>query len=129
VVKTDPNDPTARRPLDETPRHTEELPALPQRDRNIPAHAWIEAPAVVLEAGRDIGDMAVFYKRQIGPWLLWRAGPPTGAASRYVALHRDDLARAFTFDLDGDGNDSGLGPSGETHDRFRSWKEDLRDND
>jgi hypothetical protein len=33
----------------------------------------------------------------------------------------------FTFRLFPDGTGDGLGPSGERHTRFRSWKEDLRD--
>src|SRR4051794_26796593 len=32
------------RPIDPTPVHTVDLPATPQRDRTIPATAWIEAP-------------------------------------------------------------------------------------
>jgi hypothetical protein len=33
----------------------------------------------------------------------------------------------FTFRLFPDGNGDGVGPSGQRHTRFRSWKEDLRD--
>lgn len=116
------------RPADNTALHTEELPATPVRDRNIPATAWIEAPASVRTAGDDLPDQPVAdYKRRIGPWLLWRAGPATGGDARYVVVRADDLDVAYTFRLFPDGNGEGTGPSGETHGRFRSWKEDLRD--
>jgi len=116
------------RPVDDTALHTADLPATPVRDRNIPATAWIEAPAVVLEAGNDLpGAPVADYKRRIGPWLLWRAGPATGADARYVAVRADDLAVHHAFRLFPDGAGDGAGPSGTTHTRFRSWKEDLRD--
>ena len=117
------------RPVDTTALHTEDLPATPVRDRNIPATAWIEAPAVVLEAGVDLpGQPVADYKRRIGPWLLWRAGPATGGDARYVVVKESDLSESYTFRLHPDGAGEGLGPSGATHDRFRTWKEDLRDN-
>ena len=116
------------RPVDDTALHTPELPATPVRDRNIPATAWIEAPAVVLEAGHDLPDTPVAdYKRRIGPWLLWRAGPATGGDARYVAIRSDDLTAHHEFRLFPDGDGTGTGPSGATHTRFRTWKEDLRD--
>ena len=115
------------RPPDETPRHTDQLPATPQRDRNIPARAWIEAPPELLELGDDIGQTEVDYKRRIGRWLLWRAGPASGADARYMVLAADDLHERYTFRLFPDGNGDGVGPSGRRHTRFRSWKEDLRD--
>lgn len=114
-----------QRPVDPTPVHTDDLPATPIRDRNIPAEAWIEAPAVLLRAGDDIGQRSITYKRRIGPWLLWRAGPATRAEIRYVAIHADDLDRHHEFRLHPDGTGSGTGPSGTTHERFRAWKEDL----
>ncbi|HZA79817.1 MAG TPA: hypothetical protein VE623_25840, partial [Acidimicrobiales bacterium] len=67
------------------------------------------------------------YKRRIGPWLLWRAGPAAGADARYWVGRADDLGVHFTFRLFPDGNGDGVGPSGQRHTRFRSWKEDLRD--
>lgn len=116
------------RPDDDTPIHTSDLPATPVRDRNIPATAWVEAPADLLALGDDLPDRPVAdYKRRIGPWLLWRAGPATGADARYWAALADDLATAHTFRLFPDGSGSGSGPSGATHTRFRAWKEDLRD--
>lgn len=120
--------PYDKRPTDDTPIHTEDLPPNPQRDRNIPVTAWVEAPKVVRKAGADIGQPDVFYKRRIGKWLLWRAGPATKANARYVAVEADDLERVFTFRLFPDGSGEGRGPSGAFHSRFRSWKEDLRDN-
>lgn len=120
--------PADDRPTDPTPVNTADLPLTPIRDRNIPARAWVQAPAELLSLGDDIGGREAIYKRRIGPWLLWRAGPATKADSRYWAGHVDDLDRTFTFRLRPDGAGEGTGPSGERHDRFRAWKEDLRDN-
>jgi len=119
--------PADERPFDLTPVHTADLPATPTRDRNIDARAWIEAPPTLLGAGDDLGGAPVAYKRRIGRWLLWRAGPARGAAARYVAVDAGDLTRSFEFRLEADGTGSGHGPSGAVHDRFRTWKEDLRD--
>ncbi|MEJ7583137.1 MAG: hypothetical protein WKF43_03435 [Acidimicrobiales bacterium] len=121
--------PADERPLDETPIHTADLPATPTRDRSIPAEAWIEAPDDLLHLGDDIGQPRTAYKRRIGPWLLWRAGPAARADARYWAAHRNDLSRSFTFRLSADGGGEGTGPSGAVHRRFRAWKEDLRDNE
>ncbi len=115
------------RPLDATPVHTEDLPLTPTRDRNIPATAWIEAPAALLELGHELELPVAGYKRRIGPWLLWRAGPAKGADARYLALDHRDLDRRYEFSLRPDGSGSGTGPSGTEHNRFRMWKEDLRD--
>ena len=114
-----------QRPIDPTPVHTDDLPATPVRDRNIPAEAWVEAPVALLRAGDDIGHPAITYKRRLGDWLLWRAGPATRAEARYVAIDRRDLARHHEFRLHADGTGSGTGPSGVEHDRFRAWKQDL----
>ena len=38
-----------------TPIRTDDLPATPPADRNIPAEAWIEAPPELLALGDDIG--------------------------------------------------------------------------
>ena len=67
------------------------------------------------------------YKRRIGPWLLWRAGPATKADARYWAADAGDLTDQHTFTLLPDGTGHGVGPSGAAHARFRTWKEDLRD--
>ena len=114
------------RPLDHTPLHTDDLPPTPVRDRNIPATAWVEAPASLLTLGDDLpGTPVAEYKRRIGPWLLWRAGPATGGDARYLAIDSADLARQHTFRLFPDGTGDGHGPSGDQHARFRAWKEDL----
>ena len=118
--------PADQRPIDPTPVHTADLPPTPIRDRNIPAEAWVEAPAVLLESGDDIGRPVIAYKRRIGRWLLWRAGPATHADARYVAIDAEDLTRHHLFRLFADGTGEGAGPSGERHTRFRAWKEDLK---
>lgn len=114
------------RPFDHTPIDTADLPPTPTRDRNISATAWRQAPSALLELGADLGidAAATAYKRRIGPWLLWRAGPTRGPA-RYAAIADHDLATMHTFTLNGDGTAHGQGPSGIVHDRFRAWKEDL----
>jgi hypothetical protein len=89
------------------------------RDRNIPATAWVEAPASLLTLGDDLPDRPVAeYKRRIGPWLLWRAGPATGGDARYLAIDADDLTVTRAFRLFPDGN----GDDGEGRTRFREWK-------
>lgn len=96
------------------------------RDRNIPATAWVEAPESLRTLGDDLpGTPVAEYKRRIGPWLLWRAGPATDADARYLALRADDTAVTHAFRLFPDGNGEGTGPSGERHTRFRAWKQDL----
>lgn len=120
--------PADERPIDATPIHTADLPLTPIRDRNIPATAWIEAPAELLHLGDDIGQPVITYKRRIGPWLLWRAGPASRGDARYWAAPVDDptdVANHHTFRLFADGTGDGLGPSGRRHQRFRTWKEDL----
>lgn len=117
--------PADERPIDDTPVHTGDLPPTPIRDRNIPAEAWIEAPEALLRAGDDIGHPVITYKRRLGRWLLWRAGPASRADARYMAIDADDLTRRHTFRLFPDGTGDGVGPSGTRHTRFRAWKEDL----
>ena len=114
------------RPFDFTPLDTADLPPTPTRDRNIAATAWKQAPAELLELGEplDIAAPTIAYKRRIGTWLLWRAGPARGPA-RYLAIDSEDLARQCSFEIDPHGQHRGHGPSGTAHDRFRSWKEDL----
>lgn len=119
--------PYDERPYDDTPLHTADLPPTPVRDRNIPASAWVEAPDALLHLGDDIGEPVADYKRRIGPWLLWRAGPATGGNARYLAVRADALTVYHTFTLFADGSGDGTGPSGARHTRFRTWKEDLRD--
>jgi hypothetical protein len=116
------------RPRDDTPVHTADLPATPTRDRNIPATAWVEAPDELRRLGDDLpGRPVAEYKRRIGPWLLWRAGPATRGDARYWVGRADDLDVRYRFRLFPSGDGSGVGPSGSTHTRFRAWKEDLRD--
>jgi hypothetical protein len=115
-----------QRPPDRTPIHTDALPATPTRDRNIVATAWIEAPAELVNLGADLpGQPVAEYKRRIGNWLLWRAGPAAGGDARYWACRSDDLRAQHTFRLYPDNTGDGLGPSGRRHAKFRTWKEDL----
>jgi hypothetical protein len=107
--------------------HTDDLPPTPQRDFLIPVERWVEAPEAVRSLGADLGIALVAYKRRIGDWLLWRAGPARGADARYAAADARDLSRVFTFRLFPDGSGEGAGPDGVTHRRFRAWKESLRD--
>ena len=120
--------PYDKRPVDDTPVHTADLPPTPQRDRTIPATAWMEAPLELIELGADIGVTQVDYKRRIGEWLLWRAGPAQKADARYMAIAASDPSVRYVFRLFPDGSGGGTGPSGAAHERFRTWKEDLRDN-
>jgi hypothetical protein len=120
--------PADERPLDHTPVHTSELPPTPVRDRNIPATAWAEAPAALLAAGDDLpGQPVATYKRRIGHWLLWRAGPASKGDARYVAVDAADLGRSYAFRLFPDGRGEGEAPDGSHPSRFRAWKEVLRD--
>jgi hypothetical protein len=114
------------RPADHSPINTEDLPPTPTRDRNIVATAWMEAPPELLELGADLpGHPVAEYKRRIGNWLLWRAGPATDGDARYWAADSHDLTVQFTLRLFPDGSGDGVGPSGVRHVRFRAWKEDL----
>lgn len=107
--------------------HTEHLPPLPQRDSLIPATRWVEAPAALRALGEDFGVDLVAYKRRIGRFLLWRAGPASRADARYMALASDDLTERYSFRLFPDGRGEGLGADGANHTRLRTWKESLRD--
>ena len=120
--------PADERPIDPTPVHTVDLPPTPIRDRNIPAEAWTEAPPELLALGDDLGEPTVLYLRQIGPFLVWRAGPGTSRTdTQWMAVDAGDSASQFTFRQYADGRGEGAGPSGAAHERFRSWKEDLHE--
>ena len=119
--------PAEARPPSTRDWHTDELPATPQRDFLIPADRWVESPEALRMLGADLGIDLVAYKRRIGGWLLWRAGPASRSDARYAAVDSKDLARVFTFRLFPDGTGEGVGPDGATHARFRAWKEALRD--
>ena len=109
------------RPFVVTRYHTAELPDTPQRDYRIPATGWVEAPAELLCLGIEISE-PVEYKRRIGRYLLWRAGPPVGEA-RYMAISTEG-STSLRFELHGKVG-MGHGPDGSPHTRFRTWKESL----
>lgn len=121
-----PPTPAEERPPTDHDWSTAELPATPQRYFLIPAERWVEAPQELRELGADLGYDLVAYKRRIGRYLLWRAGPAAGADARYMAIAADDLGERWTFRLFPDGSGTGAAPAG-SHTRFRQWKEDLRD--
>ncbi|HEY3095764.1 MAG TPA: hypothetical protein VGK05_02915 [Acidimicrobiia bacterium] len=122
-MATSPED----RPPVATDYHTEDLPPLPQRDYLIPAERWVEAPPALRDLGADFGVTLVAYKRRIGRYLLWRAGPASRADARYMALAADDLDERYTFRLWPDGRGEGISADGRSHARFRTWKEALQD--
>ena len=89
------------RPYDETPVHTER-PAGDAGPR--PQHPGLRlgrgARPSCWRLGDDLpGRPVADYKRRIGPWLLWRAGPASGADARYWVARADDLAVSYTFRL------------------------------
>ena len=114
--------PVHERPFTERRYETDELPDTPTRDFRIPASGWVDAPDALLTLGDELSE-PVEYKRRLGGFFLWRAGPPVGRAI-YLAIDVDDSGRLFRFDLDGR-TGSGRAPDGIEHVRFRTWKEAL----
>lgn len=114
--------PVHERPFTTDRYHTFELPDTPQRTFRIPGEGWIEAPDSLFSLGDDLKEPTE-YKRRIGKFLLWRAGPPVGEAW-YLAVNRDDLCDQYRFRLSGK-TGTGSGADGLTHERFRAWKESL----
>jgi hypothetical protein len=125
MARVSPTPAEARPPTDRD-WHTDELPATPQRDFLIPATRWVEAPDELRHLGADLGITLVAYKRRIGRYLLWRAGPANKADARYMAIAADDPNERYTFRLFPDGSGEGTGPDGHSRSRFRTWKEALR---
>ncbi len=118
--------PADDRPFDYTPVHTWELPDTPLRDKNIAAEAWVEAPKGLLSSGDDLGSVKIAYKRRIGNWSLWRAGPARRSDARYVAVSLSEEQEICTFRLFPDGTGNGVGADGESHENFRAWKISLK---
>lgn len=114
--------PVHERPFTTERYHTADLPDTPTRSFRIPAEGWVEAPESLLHLGDELNE-PVEYKRRIGRYLLWRAGPPVGDAI-YLALDAADVGRTFSFRLRGRTGE-GTGPDGSAHERFRTWKESL----
>ena len=113
--------PPHERPFVTDSYDTVDLPPTPQRNYRIPASGWNQATAELLKLGDDLGE-PVEYKRRIGRYLLWRAGPPIGDAW-YLAV-REDLSVAHRFRLRGK-HGEGTGADGLIHERFRTWKQSL----
>ena len=116
------------RPIDDTPVHTADLPPTPIRDRNIPATAWVEAPADLLTLGDDLpGTPVADYKRRIGrgccggPARHRRRRPLLGGPG--VTTPPTPSRCACSPTARGDGRR----PERHRPRRFRAWKEDLRD--
>ena len=127
LVKEKPTSlPADDRQFDYTPIHTWELPDTPLRDKNIAAQAWLEAPKELLTSGDDLGSVKIAYKRRIGNWLLWRAGPARHSDARYTAVSLDDEQAICTFRLFPDGTGNGIGGDGKKHENFRTWKISLK---
>ena len=126
VKQKPPALPADERPFDYTPVHTWELPDTPLRDKNIPAQSWIEAPKDLLSSGDDLGSVKIAYKRKIGNWLLWRAGPARRSDARYVAVSLDQNQKICTYRLFPDGTGNGTGGDGKDYQNFRSWKISLK---
>lgn len=114
--------PVSERPFTTDIYTTGTLPDTPTRTFRIPALGWVEAPEELLSLGDELKE-PVEYKRRIGRYLLWRAGPPIGDAW-YFAIAADDLTRRFRFRLAGK-HGVGVGPDGQEHLRFRLWKQSL----
>ncbi len=104
---------------------TSELPPTPQRDFLIPSSRWLDAPNWLHDLGADFGHELVAYKRRIGHFLLWRAGPAVGDNARYTAIDSRDLSVHYELRLHPDKRAVGLGPDGVSFTRFRLWKESL----
>lgn len=114
--------PVHQRPFTDRRYRTVDLPDTPTRTFRIPAAGWVEAPDELLGLGDGLGE-PVEYKRRIGRYLLWRAGPTIGEAV-YLAIDAGDIQLRFRFELHGrDG--CGVGPDGVEVERFRAWKEAL----
>lgn len=114
--------PVHERPFTQDRYTTDQLPDTPTRSFRIPATGWVDAPDELLRLGDDLGE-PVEYKRRIGRFLLWRAGPPVGEAW-YLAIDRTDASVRCRFRLHGR-TGVGTGPDGVEYRRFREWKQAL----
>ena len=119
--------PQSERAVDATPVHTADLPRRRSATGGSPRPRGSKRRGAVLDLGADLDEPEVNYLRRIGPWLLWRAGPPSRGDARDLALWADDLGSTWTFRVLPDGSGEGEGPDGVVHQRFRTWKEALRD--
>ena len=115
--------PQSERPVDATPVHTDDLAGNAAARPEDPRDRVDRSAGAVLDLGADLDEPDVNYLRRIGPWLLWRAGPPSRGDARYLALSADDLGNTWTFRVFPDGSGEGEGPDGVVHHRFRTWKE------
>ena len=104
--------PADQRPIDDTPVHTDRPAAHADPGPQHPGHGLGRGAArAARRSAHDLpGRPVATYKRRIGRWLLWRAGPATGADARYLAVDAADLARQHAFRLFPDGSGDGAGP-------------------
>ena len=86
----------------------------------------MDAPKGLLSSGDDLGSVKIAYKRRIGNWSLWRAGPARRSDARYVAVSLSEEQEICTFRLFPDGTGNGVGADGESHENFRAWKISLK---
>jgi hypothetical protein len=111
------------RPIDTTLVHTVGLPPTPQRDRNIPATAWVEAPAELLALGVDIDQPSSRTSAASAAGCSGAQARGEGR-TRYMAIDADDLAALHVPPVP-DGHGEGTGPTRRLR-AFRTWKEAAR---
>ena len=117
----------ARTPTDRD-WHTDELPAhaaarLPHPGRTLGRGAGRRCASSAPTSAIDL----VAYKRRIGRYLLWRAGP--GACAPMRATWRSPPTTSPSVDVPAHARRHRCrrGPTADVHARFRTWKEALRD--
>ena len=116
--------PAEDRPLDATPFTTAALPDTPHARPTDPGDRWRQAPPELLA----LDPRRRRYLRRIGPWLLWRSGPATHDHATYWVARGGRPRRAAHPAPAAGRIGRRSGPSGARPSRFRTWKEDLRDN-
>ncbi len=121
--------PYHQRPDDDTPVHTADLPATPLRDRAIPATAWVEAPAALLGPRRRPARPAGGQLQAAHRPLAAVAGRPRHQGRRPLlgGPRRRPHRRPHLHPPPRRHRRRAPAPPAQVHQRFRTWKEDLRD--